>query len=85
MSDLLLSLFHAAMDSLPYTASPELDKAEAALEQHLGEEGEPLLRAYESARSERDWRESGTLFYMALALGVELGTLTPSAGACRRR
>lgn len=84
MSDLLLSLFHSTMDTMPYTESSELDQAEAALEQYLGREGEPLLRAYENAWNDRDWEESRALFYKALALGIELGTLTPDAGACRR-
>lgn len=84
MSDLLLTLFHAAMDTMPYTTSPELIQAEAVLEQYLGEEGEPLLRAYENAWNDRDWEESKLLFYKALALGIELGTLKPDAGACRR-
>lgn len=84
MSDLLLELFHAAMDKLPYTPSAELTKAEEALEERLDQEGKAILRAWEEAWNGRNWEESKQLFYMALALGIELGRLTPSADACRR-
>jgi hypothetical protein len=85
MSDLLQKLFPLAMDELPYVPNPALDKAADALEQALGREGAALLRAYDDARKDQTWEDLRQVFYIGLALGVELGALTPSAGACRRR
>lgn len=84
MSDLLLELFHAAMDRRPYVPDPMLDKAEEALEEYLGQDGKPLLRGYDEAWEAHCWEDAKQAFYIGLALGMELGRLTPSAGACRR-
>ena len=85
MSDILQQIFQLAIEELPYIPNPAMEKAEAALQEYLGEEGETLLRDYEHAWLDRHWENMKYIFYMALALGIELGTLTPSAGACRRR
>ena len=84
MSDMLLELFHLAMNRLPYDRDPDLDKAEEALEEYLGPEGKPLLRAYEDAFRAHDWEDMKYNFFLGLSLGIELATLKPSAGACRR-
>lgn len=85
MSDLLENLFSLAMDQFPYIPAPELKKAEEMLEERLGKEGEPLLQAFADAFLNRSWEEKRYIFYLALSLGIELATFTPSAGACRRR
>lgn len=85
MSDLLQELFQLAMEELPYIPNPNLTKAEEALEKRLGKEGEPLLLAYTNAFYDQSWEEKQYIFYMALSLGIELATLTPSADVCRRR
>jgi hypothetical protein len=85
MSDLLKKLFPLVMDEFPYVQNPALDKAADALENALGREGKDLLRAYDDAREDQTWEDLRQVFYIGLALGIELGTLTPSVGACRRR
>lgn len=85
MSDIIQKLFHLAMDELPYNPNPAMDRAEEALKERLGPEGKPLLKNYEDAWYDLCWEDAKQIFYIGLALGVELGTLTPSAGACRRR
>ena len=77
MTDLLLELYEAAMEQTPYRRYPARDKAEAALEEFLGEEHSALLRDYNEAVFAREWEEGKALFYRALALGMELGTLKP--------
>ena len=85
MSDIIQKLFHLAMDELPYIPNPTMDKAEEALEERLGQEGRSLLKDYEDAWYDHCWEDARRVFYIGLALGIELGALTPSAGACRRR
>lgn len=85
MSDLLQKLFGLAMDKCPYIPNPAMDKAEEALAEHLGQEGGPLLKDYEDAWYDHCWEDAKRVFYIGLALGIELGTLKPSADACRRR
>lgn len=87
MTKLLEELFGLAMGELPYDRDPVFDRAEEALEEYLGQEGKPLLRAYEDAFRAHDWEDMKAVFFRGLALGLELGALaaTPSAGACRRR
>ena len=85
MTKLLEELFGLAMDELPYDRDPAFDKAEEALEEYLGQEGKPLLRSYEDAFRTHDWEDMKDVFFRGLALGLELGSLTLSAGACRRR
>jgi hypothetical protein len=62
-----------------------LDKAADALENALGREGKDLLRAYDDAREDQTWEDLRQMFYIGLALGIELGALTPSSVACHRR
>ncbi len=85
MSDMLQKLFGLAMDELPYIPNPAMDKAEEALEECLGQAGKPLLRDYADAWYDQCWEDSRRVFYIGLALGIELGALTPTADACRRR
>lgn len=87
MSDIIQELFHLAMDKFPYIPNPAMDKAEEALEECLGKEGKRLLQDYENAWFAHNWESMRRVFYMALAVGIELGTLpfTPSADAFRRR
>ena len=73
------------MDELPYITDPAMDKAEEALKQALGQEGKPLLRAYEDAWYASNWEDAKRIFYIGLALGIELGTLKPSASAFRKQ
>jgi len=85
MSDILKKLFDLAMDELPYIPNPAIENAETALKNRLGQDGETLLQDYENAWLDNHWEDMKCVFYMALSLGVELATFTPSAGACRRR
>ena len=85
MSDILQQIFQLAIEELPYIPNPAMDKAEEALEESLGQAGKPLLKDYEDAWYGHCWEDARRVFYIGLALGIELGTLTPSAGACRRR
>lgn len=85
MSDMIQKLFDLAIEDLPYIPNPAMEKAEAALENRLGQDSETLLRDYENAWLDRHWENMKYIFYMALSLGIELGPLTPSADASHRR
>ena len=85
MSNLLLKLFSVAMDELPYLPDPVLDRAEKDLRDALGTEDVPFLRAYEEAWCANSWEVAKRMFFRGLSLGLELGTLTQTADACRRR
>lgn len=69
MSDILQQIFQLAIEELPYIPDPAMEKAEAALEEYLGEKGETPLRDYEHAWLDRHWENMKYIFYMALPWG----------------
>lgn len=85
MSDILQKLFGLAMDELPYIPNPAMETAEEALTKCLGQEGKPLLKDYENAWYDHCWEDAKRIFYIGLALGIELATLKPSASAFRKQ
>ena len=84
MSNLLENLFSLAMEELPSTSVHNVENLETALVDSLGKDSLSRFQAYKDAITEECWEDMQNLFFLALAWGVELGTLTPSAGASRR-
>ena len=84
MSNLLEKLFYLAMEELPSTSAHHVEKLETALVENLGKDSLSRFQAYKDALMEESWEDSQNLFFLALSLGIELGTLTPSADASRR-
>ena len=84
MSDILQEFFEFVMGKLPPTSVKNVEKLETALLESLGKDGTSRFQAYKDALTEESWEDMQNLFFLALSLGIELGTLTPSADACRR-